>query len=219
VRNYEFSSGHRPELAHPELCHPDAWWGVVEQLIARAYAGAGIAADRAAVLATLAHEHYVDPAVGWQLIEGAEQVLDELSRDGWRHAILSNHVPELPAIVEGLGLGERFERVFTSAATGYEKPHPQAFAVAREALGRPEMIWMVGDNPVADVDGAEAADIPAILVHGERANGACAATLSCVPDVLSGNGVGARSDGIPSFHPFPVVHARRIRDIEDAGQA
>jgi len=81
--------------------------------------------------------------------------------------VLSNHVPELESIVSGVGLGELIERVLTSALTGYEKPHPGAFAIARDQPRYPQHIWMVGDNPNADVLGAEVVGIPAILVRRE----------------------------------------------------
>jgi putative hydrolase of the HAD superfamily len=57
------------------------------------------------------------------------------------------------------------DAVFTSARTGFEKPHPEAFRIALRACGEPEMAWMVGDNPVADVAGAEAIGLPAILAR------------------------------------------------------
>ena len=83
---------------------------------------------------------------------------------GWRHAILSNHVPELRQIVAGLGLDEVVAFVSCSAETGYEKPHAQAFASVLDRL-RPAETWMIGDNVVADVLGAEAVGIPAVLVR------------------------------------------------------
>lgn len=84
--------------------------------------------------------------------------------------MLSNHVPELDAIVAQLGLAPLLDAVVNSAVTGYEKPQPDAFAIARRAAGDPSEIWMVGDNPKADVEGARAAGIPAILVRSEAAS-------------------------------------------------
>lgn len=55
----------------------------------------------------------------------------------WRQLILSNHVPELVAIVEGLGIDCYFETVLRSGVTGYEKPHPASFAGALEIAGDP----------------------------------------------------------------------------------
>ena len=68
--------------------------------------------------------------------------------------ILSNHVPELRSIVDGVGLGSLIDQVYTSAVTGYEKPNPESYRIA---LGSdpPEECFMVGDNVDADVLGAE----------------------------------------------------------------
>ena len=77
-------------------------------------------------------------------------------------------MPELPEIVDGVGLSGFFDAVITSAATGYEKPNRRAFEIALEAAGNPEATWMVGDNPEADVLGAEGVGIPAILVRKGR---------------------------------------------------
>ena len=92
--------------------------------------------------------------------------LKQLQDVGWTHVILSNHVPELPDIVTTLGLSPYITRIFTSALLGYEKPHPQAFRYVLDELHNPAVVWMIGDNPEADIAGAEASGIPAILVRG-----------------------------------------------------
>ena len=155
---------HTPEVAHPELCEPEAWWASVGPVLARAYEAAGYAPARALELAGAARRLYVDPNVGWALFEDTLPVLQRLSADGWTHAILSNHVPELRQLVSGLGLDDAVTFVSCSAETGYEKPHPRAFASVLDRL-RPTEAWMVGDNVVADVLGAKAAGIPSVLVR------------------------------------------------------
>jgi putative hydrolase of the HAD superfamily len=155
---------HRPEVAHPELCEPEAWWASVGRVLGRAYEAAGYAPARARELAHAARRLYVDPGVGWELFDDTLPALERLTQAGWTHAILSNHVPELRQIVAGLGLDETVALISCSAETGYEKPHPQAFASVLEPLG-PAEAWMVGDNVVADVLGAEALGIPAVLVR------------------------------------------------------
>ncbi|HJQ74807.1 MAG TPA: HAD family hydrolase [Gaiellaceae bacterium] len=155
---------HAPEVAHPELCDPEAWWTSVGAVIARAYEAAGYAPARAVELAAAARRLYVDPRVGWALFDDTLPTLERLSEAGWTHAILSNHVPELPQLVTGLGLDDVFAFVSCSAETGYEKPHERAFASVLERL-HPTEAWMVGDNVVADVLGAEALGIPAVLVR------------------------------------------------------
>jgi putative hydrolase of the HAD superfamily len=155
---------HRPDVAHPELCEPEAWWASVRPQLARAYEAAGYDHGRALELADAARRLYVDPGVGWSLFDDTLPVLERLTHAGWTHAILSNHVPELSQIVAGLGLDEVVAQLSCSAETGYEKPHPQAYASVLDRL-RPAEAWMVGDNVVADVLGAEAVGIPAVLVR------------------------------------------------------
>jgi putative hydrolase of the HAD superfamily len=155
---------HRPEVAHPELCEPEAWWASVCAVLGRAYEAAGYPPERALELAAVARRLYVDPGAGWELFEDTLPTLGRLSEAGWRHAILSNHVPELRQIVAGLGLEDAVALVSCSAETGYEKPHARAFASVLDRL-RPVEAWMVGDNVVADVLGAEVVGIPAVLVR------------------------------------------------------
>jgi putative hydrolase of the HAD superfamily len=155
---------HRPEVAHPELCEPEAWWASVCPVLGRAYEAAGYPPPRALELADAARRLYVEPDVGWELFDDTLPTLARLSQDGWTHAILSNHVPELRQIVASLGLEDVVALVSCSAETGYEKPRAEAFASVLERL-RPAEAWMIGDNVVADVLGAEAVGIPAVLAR------------------------------------------------------
>ncbi len=178
-----------PGVPHPELCDPDAWWAHVEVLLTVAYEGAGIEPGHAAELAGRVRARYVDPTRVWELFPDSRPVLERLRADGWRHVVLSNHVPELPAIAEGLGLTPLVDHIVSSAATGYEKPHPEAFRLALELCGNPEEVWMVGDNPHADVAGAEAVGIRAVLVRTQNEPAKriaadlyeAAATITCSP--------------------------------------
>jgi putative hydrolase of the HAD superfamily len=156
---------HTPDVAHSHLDTADAWWEPVEALLARAYSSVGFEEGRAGELARLARARYVDPTRNWSLFEDTRASLEHLQEAGWRHVILSNHVPELDAIVTALGLDDLVTAIVNSAVTGYEKPHPEAFAAGRRAAGDPTDLWMVGDNPVADVAGAESAGIRALLAR------------------------------------------------------
>jgi putative hydrolase of the HAD superfamily len=167
---------HTPDVPHPDLEDGEAWWERVTRIFSDAYVGVGINPDRAHVLARRVRDRYLDDSC-WRVFEDALPVLSSLGESGWRHVILSNHVPELPVLVEKLGLAPHIDAVLSSAAIGYEKPHPEAFRLAREAAGRPSELWMIGDNATADVAGAEAVGIPAILVRGQEP------TLRCAPDL------------------------------------
>ncbi|MBM3498979.1 MAG: HAD-IA family hydrolase [Armatimonadetes bacterium] len=155
---------HRPDVAHPELSDPEAWWAEVGGLFARAGKAVGLSEDVAVPLARRARQVVIDPS-SYELFDDVRPALTALRGRGWRHLILSNHVPELADIVCGLGIADLFEAVLTSALIDYEKPHPEAFRLALEKAGQPEVVWMVGDNVQADIAGAEAAGVPAILIR------------------------------------------------------
>jgi len=84
------------------------------------------------------------------------------------HLTMSNHVPELSAIIRHLHLGAYITQIFNSAETGYEKPYPQAFRHVLDAPDRPAAVWMIGDRVKADVAGAMLAGIPSILVRAHH---------------------------------------------------
>ncbi|WP_373294972.1 HAD-IA family hydrolase [Streptomyces fuscichromogenes] len=77
-----------------------------------------------------------------------------------RHVIVSNHVPELDILLQCLGLHRHFLAVVNSPLVGWEKPHRRIFETALERVGRPEHVWMVGDNPVADIAGRKPSESP-----------------------------------------------------------
>lgn len=157
---------HAWEQAHPHLSEPESWWQSVERRIAAAFEEVLAGCDASRFARSL-RERYLDVGVAWRLFEDTEPALRALSARGWRHVVLSNHVPELEDLVAGLGLAPHLDHVLTSARIGYEKPHPRAFRLALAAAGDPREAWMVGDNPHADVGGAESVGLPAILVRAD----------------------------------------------------
>ncbi len=157
---------HHPERPHPELSEPRSWWRYVEDVLSKALGAAGYDPEAAGAIAAAAGEKFKDPA-SFIVFEDTVPVLERLGATGWHHLILSNHVPELEAIVEALGLARHFDAILSSANIGYEKPHPEAFGIALEVAGHPTTAWMVGDSLVGDVQGARAVRLPAILARAQ----------------------------------------------------
>ena len=155
---------HTPETPHPELDSPAKWWARVGNVISEVYVALGCSKGVADEMAAEVRDRYIDPA-GYVVYDDSVPTLRELTRRGWRHFILSNHVPELPDIVTALGLRPLVEEVITSASVSYEKPNPEIFRLALDMAGGPAEAWMVGDNVIADVLGAETAGIEGILVR------------------------------------------------------
>lgn len=171
---------HRHAEPHPELSEAEAWWEALTPCLMGAIAACGVEPERLDELARDVRVRFLDAGRGWEVFAESRPALARAAAAGWRNVILSNHVPELESLAAALGLGDVVERVFTSARTGFEKPHPEAFRAALAACGDPPRRWMIGDNPVADVAGAEALGIPAILVRGEDP-----AVARSAPDALA----------------------------------
>lgn len=163
-RGFPWHDWQRP---HPDLASADAWWRFVTLLLQDALLDAGLDPALGKRVAQRARAEYLRPD-RWRLYPDTLAALDALAAEGWRHVVLSNHCPELPEIASSLGIAERVDAIVNSAATGYEKPHAEAFRLGRVALGNPDVVWMLGDNPEADVAGARRVGIPGILVRQTR---------------------------------------------------
>jgi len=158
---------HRPDEIHTECNESSSWWASLRPLFTRAYHGVGYPLARAEELSSYVREVFINPE-RFIVYEDTIPTLATLLEKGWRHAILSNHVPELKDIISGLGLDSCFDFCFSSGVTGYEKPNPKAFRHALQVIGIPRDIWMVGDNVDADIYGAESVGIRAILVRNNN---------------------------------------------------
>jgi putative hydrolase of the HAD superfamily len=182
---------HDHARAHPELSDPEAWWRAVTQVVAEAIRDC-VEESRVAELAHAVRHRYADGTRGWRVFDDTREGLRATADAGWRNVVLSNHIPELETLVTQLGLGDLVERVFSSARTGYEKPHPEAFRIALRDQGRPKCCWMVGDNPLADIAGAEALGIPAILVRTTGPARRTAADVAAAARVIIAESAGPR---------------------------
>jgi len=157
---------HTPERTHPHQT-PDEWWAALKPVFAGAFVGTGIDAVTADELAGQVRAAFLDIAC-WHVYDDVKPSLSSLQQHGWTHCILSNHVPELPDLAEALGLSPFFTHVVTSARTGYEKPHPEAFKGLLRQFPVGTTAWMIGDSVTADVQGAEAVGMRAVLVRKKQ---------------------------------------------------
>ncbi len=181
---------HEPEVDHRPLILPGAWWAHMERHFAGMYRRLGIEDGLAGEMAGRIRARILDLA-NYSLLPGAAETLRACRERGCENWLFSNHVPELERIVAGLGLRDRFDGCVVSANIGWDKPNPEAFRIALEMAGDPEIRYMVGDNPVADIDGAKRAGMTAIrIAHGTAGAatppGLLPADFTCtrLPDIL-----------------------------------
>lgn len=100
-----------------------------------------------------------------RVMPGADEALPLLREAGYRLFVVSNSDGTAEQSLAQCGLREHLDAVFDSHHVGYEKPDPRFFAHAlRESGADPARTLHVGDLYAADVVGARAAGIHALLL-------------------------------------------------------
>jgi putative hydrolase of the HAD superfamily len=156
---------HEREYIH--LIDSDAWWKNAEQIFSDCYRSLGLKEEIAVNFAQQVREELIK-VEEFVLYEDTIETLNYFNERGYANVILSNHIPELPEIVEGLGLSPYILECISSANVGYEKPNPKIYQYALEKYKHSKEIWMVGDSILADVRGAESVGIRSVLVRSKR---------------------------------------------------
>ena len=101
-----------------------------------------------------------------------ESTIIELSRRGYLLGILANTITEteIPDWLEADGLTGYFKTVILSSKLGIRKPNPEIYLEAARRIGsEPAKCVYVGDNPVRDVEGGQAAGYGMMIVLLEPA--------------------------------------------------
>jgi putative hydrolase of the HAD superfamily len=109
-----------------------------------------------------------------RLIPGTIEMLETIQRL-YPIGLLSNftHGPAARKILEITGLDSCFKTILISGELGYRKPHPLVFRVLAENLGvDKERLAYIGDDPEADIHGAEKAGLLPVWTTYARENNA-----------------------------------------------
>jgi putative hydrolase of the HAD superfamily len=126
---------------------------------------------------------------GAHLDPDAVPLLDSLRDRGIRVGLCSNapyRVQSLHGQLEFLGLESHLDAVTFSAEVGWRKPSPRIFQAAMRAIGTEAACTvMVGDSEAADIAGAHAAGMRAVLVRrgGSRDSGDADAVIAALREL------------------------------------
>ncbi len=141
----------------------DAWWDYMNEHIYRNFCEGG--ADRASALAaTQLTRAIIKQPENYHLYPDALSTLSATHRKGYRNILLSNNYPDLHEVLYAIGLLPYLDGVILSAEEGYDKPRKELFDIAK-ARYPAERYYMIGDNPVADIQGGNQNDMTTVLVH------------------------------------------------------
>lgn len=102
-----------------------------------------------------------------RLMKGARRTLEELRRRGARIYLLSNAQSCFTAAeLARLGITACFDGIFLSSDFGCRKPSSAFFCAALSRAGAaPEEVLMVGNDPTADIRGADAVGMASRYLH------------------------------------------------------
>lgn len=155
---------HRHSESHADYFEGRTWWEYTNTIIKQALLVNGIVDAKATELTNQMKDEYLD-IQKWCLFDDTIRNLEEAIQRGHSNYILSNHVPELNQLVQGLGIDQYFTKVISSAEVGYEKPNCMIFNSLLNGVDKESAIYMIGDSYSADVIGALNCGLFAILVR------------------------------------------------------
>jgi putative hydrolase of the HAD superfamily len=159
-----------PPLAFPGVAaegrrdRETAWWrAVVRQALGPLARHSAFEACFAALYA-----HFAAPEA-WATRAGAREALLALRAHGLALAVVSNFDGRLHAVLRGLHLAPLLDDVVVSTEHGAAKPDARLFHAVAARLGVPPgRVLHVGDDPIADVQGARGAGCRAALLTRDR---------------------------------------------------
>ena len=155
---------------HADLRDAHEWWAAVYARMEGALTAVGLPgsltrADFEAIRVSILDGRR------YHLYPDVVPVLELLSRRGWCHMVVSNHVPELRKILIDLDIDRYFRKIITSGEIGYEKPNIEIYQHARNLSGPAASIWMLGDNLANDCLVPRRLGVNSILVRNCVATG------------------------------------------------
>jgi HAD superfamily hydrolase (TIGR01662 family) len=181
-----YEEGRRAALAalerHPEFEHDDEIWFTFTERIVLGMGGTPPASYDCAVEITRGWERHEN----FELYDDVVPVLDELRAAGLKIGLVSNSARDVHAFAHHHGL--EIDAGISSFHHGKTKPHASIFRAVLDLLdATPQQAAMVGDTIEADIDGALAIGMRAVLVdrHDQHPEVADRITdLRALPGVL-----------------------------------
>jgi FMN phosphatase YigB (HAD superfamily) len=90
------------------------------------------------------------------LFDDVKNLLDDVRLFGIPTAIVTDLTAQIQfRKIVYFGLDHYFDYIITSEEAGFDKPHASPFQIALEKMNpKGKCVWMVGDNPINDIQGA-----------------------------------------------------------------
>ena len=142
----------------------DLWWQMLFLKINEYCLSLGVPENALSKLDNVFCEKLTD-VENYSLYDDAIPALEKCITLGYDNFLLTNNYPEITENIEKLGIAKYFNGFIVSSHIGVEKPQKEIFAFAKNIAKNPDLIYMFGDNPYADIAGAHAAEITTVFVR------------------------------------------------------
>lgn len=157
---------HTPQEDYSALLE-ERWWEFMLRRFSAVYQALGVEKAEADFISTKIRQFILD-SDNYELYEDTIAALQYCKDRGYHNYLVSNNYPELPQMMDALKLSPYFEDTIISSKVGFDKPRKEIFEIAKKRAAPHTVRFMIGDNPVADIEGAKQAGLSAILVHGRK---------------------------------------------------
>lgn len=104
-------------------------------------------------------------AENYCLYDDAIETLKKCLELGYKNILATNNYPEITENLEKLGVAPYLTDCVVSSHIGYEKPRKEFYDEAKRRGGNSDIVYMIGDNPIADIRGGNDAGLITIAVH------------------------------------------------------
>ena len=150
-----------PDLDGPRPDDGRSWW---REVVSQTLMTAGARIEPFNDFFNAVYQEFALPGI-WRLEPGTLELLQDLRSAGFRLGIISNFDLRLYEILKHVEVLDLFEQIIVSSQVGADKPSPRIFEEAlRRFTVEPAELLHVGDDEIADGDGARALGIQTFIL-------------------------------------------------------
>jgi putative hydrolase of the HAD superfamily len=141
----------------------ELWWNIHFEKIRNFCANKNIPASDIDTICEIFRKKLIAVS-NYRLYDDTVATLEACIHMGFRNYLITNNYPEILDNLKKLNIADYFSDFIVSSHIGYEKPRKEFFDYAKKVSGAASG-YMIGDNPVADIQGGKDAGFVTIAVH------------------------------------------------------
>ena len=152
-----------PEITYPNRTS-ELWWAMLFEKIRDFLLAHRVSPLDTTIICEDFRRKLIDIS-NYTLYDDTVQTLDSCIKKGYKNYLITNNYPEILDNLKKLNIDHFFSGHIVSSHIGYEKPRKEFFDYAKKISGSPSIGYVIGDNPIADIQGGKDAGFATIAVH------------------------------------------------------